>query len=55
MLEKCLEDYIKNLDGYEEHPFLESFYQQAGNMSFKLKKADKAKVNFERLVKCKES
>jgi len=55
LLENTTEDYIQNLDNDELHPFLESFYQQIGNMSFSLKQAERAHKAFERLVKCKEA
>ena len=55
LLETTTEEYIKTLDNDLQHPFLESFYQQIGNMSFKLKHAERAHKAFDRLVKCKEA
>ena len=55
LLYKTTKDYQKNLDDEVAHPFLESFYQQVGNMAAKLSQVDMAAEMFESLLKCKES
>lgn len=42
LLESTTNQYVETLDGYQEHAYLESFYQQIGNLCFKLNKTDKA-------------
>lgn len=54
LLESTTNQYVETLDGYQEHAYLESFYQQIGNLCFKLNKTDKAQAAFEKLVRCKE-
>ena len=53
-LENTIEDYLRALDNNEKHPFLESLYQQVGNMCYKLGQREKAAEAFEKLVACKE-
>ena len=53
-LEETIEQYTKTLDDDLYHPFLESFYQQIGNMYFQNNNILQAQIAFEKLVKCKE-
>jgi len=54
LLEDLIDEYIGTVDEDKYHPFLESSYQQLGNMAFRLKNKDKALEAYRCLLKCRE-
>lgn len=54
LLEDLIDEYIETVDDDKYHPFLESSYQQLGNMAFSLKNKDKALEAYRCLLKCRE-
>ena len=54
LLENTKNGYLEALEGYELHPYLDTFYQQIGNICIHLRMFDRACDNYEKLIDLKE-
>ena len=54
LLETTKNNYLKALDGYELHPYLDTFYQQIGNVCIHLRLFERAATNYEKLIELKQ-
>ena len=54
LLETTKQNYIKVLEGNELHPYLDTFYQQIGNVCIHMQQFERASANYEKLIELKQ-